>query len=197
MLLDYIKSNPNIQAHLNKTNPFLPCINGIGVMNETGISYNSELCSIITEYIKQHKTDRQINVDDFIKYAKQRMYKKEMHSAFTKATSGQTQYFDAHENIHGVVEKKGLTDLQKHTLLNDTIKATYEKYGIKQVITAIMKAITVNDFGYFTNGTQGYRDFLKQNVTKDEINKMIATSIIGIYKKQYTNLRDIVVDYCK
>ena len=197
MLLDYIKSNPNIQAHLNKTNPFLPCINGIGVMNETGISYNSELCSIITEYIKQHKTDRQINVDDFIKYAKQRMYKKEMHSAFTKATSGQTQYFDAHENIHGVVEKKGLTDLQKHTLLNGTIKATYEKYGIKQVITAIMKAITVNDFGYFTNGTQGYRDFLKQNVTKDEINKMIATSIIGIYKKQYTNLRDIVVDYCK
>ena len=197
MLLHFINTNPRIKPYLNKPNPFLPCINGIGVMNETGISYNSELCSIITNYIQEHRKDSKISVDDFMKYAKQRMYKKEMLSAFTKATSGQPQYFEAYENIQGTVEKTSLTDIQKQALLNDTIKATYNKYGMHQVVTALMKATTANDYSYFTNGTKGYRDFLRKNVKSEEIKKMISMSIIGIYKKQYTNLRDIIVDYCR
>ena len=125
------------------------------------------------------------------------MYKKEMVSAFTKATSGQQQYFEAYENIQGVVEKKSMTNLQKQSLLNDAIKETYKKYGMHQVITALMKVTTSNDYSYFTNGKKGYRDSLRKNVTSEEIKNMISMSIIGIYKKQYTNLRDIVLDYCR
>lgn len=197
MIVDFVNSNQKIKPYLNKPNPFLPCINGIGVMNETGISYNSQLCDIITMYIEEHKNDKKIDINDFMRYAKKHMYKKEMLSAFTNATSEQARYFDPNENIRGVVEKSTLTDLQKQTLLNDTIKATYEKYGLNQVVTAIMKAISSNDYSYFTNGTKGYRDFLRKNVKSEEIKQMISTSIIGVYKKEYTNIRDIVMDYCR
>lgn len=197
MLIDYINSNPRIKKHMNKTNPFLPSINGIGVMNETGISYNSELCDIIVSYVNQKKTQGKIDVNDFITFAKENMYKKELHSAFTKATSSQPQYFDAKENIYGYVEKGGLTNIQKQTLLNDTIRATYEKYGIHQAVTALMKVITANDYSYFTNGQVGYRDFLRKNVKKDEINNMIKNGVQGIYRKIFPNLKNMIESYCR
>lgn len=197
MLIDFINSNPRIKNHMNKPNPFLPCIDGIGVMNETGISYNSELCDIIVSYVNMKKNQGRIDVEDFIQFAKQNMYKKEMHSAFMKATSSEPQYFDAKENLHGPIEKKGLTELQKQAVLNDTIKATYEKYGMHQVVTALMQVITSNNYSYFTNGREGYRDFLKANVRKDEIEKMISYNIQSVYRRQYTNLRDMIEDYCR
>lgn len=195
MLIDFITHNEKIQRHLNKTNPFLPNINGIGVMNETGITYNGELCEMISRYVNERRNNARLDIQDFIKYIKENTHKQEIYSAFEHATSSEPSYFDAHENIYGYV-KRGLSEAQKQTLLNDTLIATYEKYGMEQVMGALMKAIRNNDYGSFTNGTKGYRDLLRKHVSKEEIEKMISYNVHTIYKRSYTNLRDKLSAYC-
>lgn len=198
MLINYINSNPKIRNHLNKTNPFLPNINGIGVMNETGKSYNSKICKIMSQYISMHRNDKSINVSDFLEFAKANIYEKEFAIALDNAINNKPHYFDAHEKVDGLIENETkLTDIQKCALLNDTITATYEKYGMRQVTVALMKVLSANDYSYFTNGHVGYRDFLQKNVKKEEIYKIIEASIKNIYRKQYTNIKDMVDDYCK
>ena len=72
----------------------------------TGTSYNSEICKIISQYIAMHKNDREINLQDFINYAKANLYKKEFAIAFNNATNAKNHYFDATEKIDGLVEKE-------------------------------------------------------------------------------------------
>ena len=193
MLLDFINNNPKIQQHLNKTNPFLPNINGIGVMNETGITYNGELCELISRYVNERRNQSKLDVQDFIKYVKENTYKQEIYSAFDHATNIEPGYFDANENIYGPV-RRGLSNIQKQTLLNDTLIATYQKYGMDQVHTALMKAIRNNDYGYFTN--EGYRNMLRKNVSRNEIEQMISSNVHTIFGREYTNLRDMIYAYC-
>lgn len=215
LLLDYINTNPKIQSHLNKTNPFLPSIDGIGVMNETGISYNDELCKTIARYININKNLESINVEDFIEYMNRYTYKKEVYEAFNHATSNEIQYFDANEQIEGYVsikareeqknienpkfkkETKQLTDLQKHSLLNDTIKATYEKYGLIQAVTALSHAINREYYNYFTNGYAKYREQLKQNVSGQEIKTYIEKTLSQVSTKIYENVYEMARDYCE
>lgn len=202
LLIDYINTNPRIQSHLNRTNPFLPCIDGIGVMNETGISYNDELCKTITTFINNNKNKDKVSVDEFLEYMKQCTYKREVYSAFKHATSEEEQYFDANEKIYGNVsenEKNGtqeLTDIQKHTLLNDTIKATYQKYGMNQTTTALMHAINRGYYQYFTNGNRNYRELLKQNVQPNEIKDLMLKTMSTITNKNYNDISELVSDYC-
>ena len=195
MLIDFITHNEKIQRHLNKTNPFLPNINGIGVMNETGITYNGELCELISRYVNERRNDARLDLQDFIKYVKENTHKQEIYSAFEHATNNEPSYFDANERIHGFV-KRGLSESQKQTLLNDTLIATYEKYGMEQVLGALMKAIRNNDYSSFTNGNKGYRNMLRKHVSKEEIEKMISRNVQTIYKRSFTNLRDKLNAYC-
>lgn len=202
LLIEYIKTNPRIQYHLNKTNPFLPSIDGIGVMNETGISYNDKLCKAITDFINKNKYKNKVTVDEFLKYMKENIYKREVYLAFKHATDENPQYFDVNEKIDGFIsenEKNNqsmLTDLQKHTLLNDTIKATYEKYGLYQVKTALYNAITKGNYNNFTNGNKKYRQQLTINVTPEEIKEFMLETMKTITNNEYFDISELVNDYC-
>lgn len=103
LLIEYIKTNPRIQYHLNKTNPFLPNIDGVGVMNETGISYNDELCKAITDFINKNKHKNKVTVNEFLEYMKKNIYRKEVYLAFKHATDENPQYFEANEKIDGFI----------------------------------------------------------------------------------------------
>ena len=202
LLVDYINTNPRIQAHLNRPNPFLPSIDGIGILNETGISYTDELCKTITNFININRSKNKVTVDEFLDYMKKCTYKREVYAAFKHATSEEEQYFDAHEKVEGNIsenEKNGiqeLTDIQKHTLLNDTIKATYEKYGIFQTTSALMHAINRGYYQYFTNGKSEYREMLKANVSPKEIKDFLLQTMRTMTNKNYNDILDLVNDYC-
>lgn len=202
LLIDYIKTNPRIQCHLNRTNPFLPSIDGIGVMNETGISYNDELCKAITRFITENRNKDKVSVDEFLSYMKKCTYKREVFVALKHATSEEEQYFNANEKIEGHIsenEKNGnkeLTDIQKHTLLNDTIKATYNKYGLNQTTTALMHAINRGYYQYFTNGKSNYRELLKENIQPKEIKELMLKTMSTMTNKPYTDIYELISDYC-
>ena len=213
LLIDYINSNPRIQAHLNKPNPFLPSIDGIGVMNETGISYNDELCKTITRFVNRNRNADRLRVEDFLEYMKRYTYKREVFSAFKHATSSEEQYFDANEIVYGNISRKEkessnqqgnqneqenqvLTDLQKHTLLNDTIKVTFDKYGMNQVTTALLHAINRGYYDYFSNGKGKYREYLKSNVSPQEIKNILLKTMSNITNKKYNDISELVSDYC-
>ena len=134
-------------------------------------------------------------------------YKREVFSAFKHATSSEEQYFDANEIIYGNVSREEkessnqqrvqieqktpqnqvLTDLQKHTLLNDTIKVTFDKYGMNQVTTALLHAINRGYYDYFSNGNGKYRDYLKSNVSPQEIECKVNE--LDIVSRLYQNVR--------
>ena len=65
-----------------------------------------------------------------------------------------------------------------------------------QVHTALMKAIRNNDYGCFTNGNKGYRNMLRKNVSRNEIEQMISSNVHTIFGREYTNLRDMICAYC-
>ena len=62
-IIDYINNDPYIKEGLNKTNPFVPTYKGIGIMKESGISYNYEMSNLICKYIREKKEEP--TIEDF------------------------------------------------------------------------------------------------------------------------------------
>lgn len=196
-ILDYINNNEYIQNHLNETNPFIPCINGIGVMNETGISYNDEMAQLISRFINERKNNQSIDIKDFLDFADKNIYRKEVYEAFKNASKNEKQYFDANADIKGIVKRKEeFNKHEKQSLLNDAIKYTYLKYGKNQIITALTEIIENGNYGYVTDANRGLRGLLKNNVSKNEVKQMIEDTLKQFNKKQYTSLEEMISDYC-
>lgn len=194
MIIDFVTSNEKIQKHLNKTNPFIPNINGIGVINETGVTYNGTIDELIAKYINEKRNKSKLNVEDFINYMKHNIYKKEIYLAFEHATSAEVEYYDALENIYGYV-KLQMNESQKYALLNDALTATYQRHGMDHLVGALMKILRNNDYSSITN-VNGYRDLLTKYISKDELERLISYNVHTIYGRGYTNIREKLNAYC-
>lgn len=152
-IIDYISNNSFIKSGLNKVNPFVPTINGIGFMYETGISYNMEMSELISSYINRNiKAKTEPNLQSFYDFFKVNNEKNDVKYTF--------------ETALGInVKKEEIPD--KKAIFFAALRATYLKYGIEQTITALNEAIQNNNFSYFTN--RQYRQVLQNNLTKEEI----------------------------
>ena len=51
-IIQFVLMDSFLRGGLNKTNPFVPTVNGIGFMYESGISYNAEMAYLFYMYIK-------------------------------------------------------------------------------------------------------------------------------------------------
>lgn len=205
-IIDYIHSNDYIMEGLTRVNPFVPDVGGIGIMRETGISYNYTMAKLISHHINSmKKQQRDVSIDSFQEWLNvvQSDYRqnpidyddfKEVKSIFDKAINNENL------SINGVEREKKESDMtleQKNHLFLDAVFATYDKYGGIQAKEAIIHAIN-GDFGGFTNGKEGqikYRNELKKNISSEEIKYFIDTSIKIINGKTTGNVRDDISEY--
>ena len=163
-IINFINNDNVINNSLNKTNPFVPTIGGIGFMYEKGISYNGEMASLISKYIN-HCINYQIkpSISEFYKWFKGNNYDYEIDSIFSYAI-GERKYIETSE-------EKDLTEFEKYRLFIEAIKATFLKYDMNQVMFALKSLLEDNDYSSFTNGNGEikYRNELRTNVTRDEV----------------------------
>jgi hypothetical protein len=175
-IIDFINSNPYIRAGMNRVNPFLPSIKGVGYMVESGISYNSEIAEQVSNYLNILKQQGKCfgNVEEFRQFVEQNAYHKEVISTLNKACTGgfSKVYKEQPSN-------NGLTADQKYNLFMDAMKATLRKYGLEQVKTAVYSAVAKGDYRYFTNGDRAvkYRSALKSNISPTEMGRMIYSTL--------------------
>ena len=168
-IINFINSNPYLRQGLNKVNPFVPSVKGIGIMNENGGSYNGRMSEAIAKYINECiSSGKEPNVYEFSEWIKNADVDVFIKSTFKVAMGG---------------VEDNLSDDQKIQTLIDSILITYAKYGYKQVFGALKKAIETADFSCFANdGVKriDYRTILQNNVDKEFLKNFINISVAQI-----------------
>jgi hypothetical protein len=168
-IINFINSNPYLKEGLNKVNPFVPSVNGIGIMNENGGTYNGMMSDSIAKYINECiGTGRVPNVYEFSEWIKNADVDVFVKSTYKVAIGG---------------EEDRLTDEQKSQILIDSILRTYAKYGYKQTFGALKKAIETSDYSCFANDQAkkiDYRSLLQNNLDKDYLRNFINVSVSQI-----------------
>lgn len=174
-IIDFCNNNKYIKAGLNKTNPFVPNYNGLGVMYEEGFSYNYEMASGIATFINRNLYRDRVSIDDFNKefdsLFRNNQYYNSIRTAYSEAVGfSKGQFQKAGKNYNVSFQ---LTPTQKENIFMKAVTATYSKYGIEQVKYAILRAINSDDYSFFTSNNENLRSRLKNNVSSRDMFNMI------------------------
>lgn len=170
-IIDFCNSNPIIKKGLNQVNPFVPSINGIGYMRESGISYNEEMANIILKYVKFCiKENKEPTIKEFYEYFKNNIDSEEVKEIFEIAYKGKSEL-----------------DANKQRLLLDALKATFNEYGLEKTVFALTNIVKNNDYSSISNNNPNYkyRDLLSNYVSNEEI-----FDYIKLVLKTSENIRD-------
>ncbi len=179
-IINFIRNNKYLSTGLNFCNPFVPTINGIGVMNEHGNSYNSDVSKYVASYLSGCLANRtKPNVDDLRNYIKMYCRDKDLVETFESAYLGRRE-FKPKTAKKQEQQKSGLSFEQKSYLLSDAMKETFNKYDKDQVYAALYHAVTENDFSYFTNQNFRLRDKLQNNLTGEDIMQIIKYALSNL-----------------
>ncbi len=197
-IIDFINKTPFLKAGLNKPNPFIPTINGIGYMQEHGNSYNSDISDFIKEYLNvaRRRGQESVSAEEFrtflqecqknnITYVPDQIdFDDSLMNTFEIAYTGKNKNLNAN-NI------SRLNNEQKRSLLINALRATFSKYGINQVRTALIQIIKFNNYGFVTNGgpNNRYRENLKKYLTPEDI-----MDIINIVNKAKNDMKFLTVE---
>lgn len=171
--------NKRFPNFLNKSNPFIPTIKGIGLMKESGISYNSEISSLISLYINTCiKNNKTPSINEYIEWFKNNCNNAEVLDVFLsifkkeKKESKKAIFGGLKQVIHVAIDEKN-----KKQIFIDALNATYKKYGLNQSIRAITCLIYTNNYSFFTNGYKEYRKKMESIVTSDDVIRYISNSL--------------------
>ena len=193
-IIDYINSNKYIKSGLNNPMPFIPTIRGIGVINEHGNSYIADLSVFISNYIEQCiNYGLKTSCADFEKYIKTYCIDKDLIESFENAFKDKNEY---------KTREKRTTNLelsleQKTYLLMDAMKATYMKYGLRQVNNAVLDAVLQNSFSKFTNGDHlQIREKLEKNITSEDIKQIIKYTLSSFSISSLESMTSKVDTFC-
>lgn len=185
-IIEFIDHNSYIQEGLNKTNPFISNIHGIGYMKETGISYNSEISHLISDYLNQKiKAKERPDSKDFAEWFSNHIknYNSETAEEVMRIFEDCVNANDRRVDKEFVSEERQLTSSQKNRIFIDAVMATFDKYGYLQVQTAIHRVLEQGDYSYFTNGpskTPNYRDLLQDYVSSADIKKYMDATLFVV-----------------
>ena len=181
-ILDFINNNNFFKDSFNKPNPFVPTMsNNIGIMDEHGNSYNSDISYYIAEYINRSKqmSNPNVSAEGFHNFL---LYCCEHNIRFDGKTPFDYSLLKTYENslfgfkLDNVEEKNNnFSEEQKHAIFMDAIKNTFSHYGIKQIKDAIFYIIDEEDYTFISNKDCDYniRALLKDNVMPGDIVKYI------------------------
>lgn len=169
-IIDFCTSNPYIRSGMNKTNPFVPNYNGIGVMYEEGFSYNYEMASAIATFINHNLHKKSVSINDFnVEFdslIRNNIYYNSIKDAYSEAIGLSKGKFQKNSNFKYDVS---IDNNQKESIFRESVLTTYSKYGIGQVKLAISKVIYNDNYGYFTSAGRDLRYQLKSNVDSKEM----------------------------
>ncbi len=176
-IINFINNDPYLKEGLNKVNPLIPTIGGIGYMQEHGNSYNSDISTYITYFFEDClKRDIEPSGDLFRRY----LSECEKHNI---PINGQqrfdTSILDVFEEAYTGKKTNRLNPLinnmQKNALIMDALKTTYFKYGLAQVKAALREIIGRCNYGYISNGNANikYREELKDKVAPRDFEHFI------------------------
>ena len=187
-IIDFISNNPYIKAGLNRPNPFVPTINGVGWMLDVGESYNGRIADEISSYTNLViSKNKKPNLKEFYDYFVSRLDLNEKEGEYYKYALDNAMGIKKQEK-----EQKNLSDDQKRSILWDAIKATYDKYGMLQARGALVAIIAKSNYMLITKGDNSinYRKKLMDNVSKEDIVKYIKASAaaLGVNSEGLTNI---------
>lgn len=195
-IIDFVNNNEVIKNNLNKTNPFVPTIKGIGFMYESGISYNDDISHQISDYINECLLKRKPPVlSEFHLWIQKSNVSVEVLSIFSYAIGEKKS----------IKYTEKLLEQEKYQLLVDALKVTFLKYGFSQAVTALKGLLDKNNYSYFTNGDGEikYRNELMKNVTKEDANRylklyMMKNRRYGEYISSYLENEDesLLIYFC-
>ena len=148
-ILNFLTKNRYIRKGLNKTNPFVPSVNGIGMMSEHGNSYNGDLAYYIEHYIREAKKNNLETVSiegfrDFLIYCQQNniRYDYEKYFDYELFVAFETAYFG---------KRVAYTKDQKRAMFMDAITNMYNHYGMNHTIEAIKDIVFRNSYHIIPN----------------------------------------------
>ncbi len=182
-------SRDSMKGSLNPVNPFVPSIHGIGIMQESGISYNGQMATLIADYVNYCiKNMRTPLIDDFYEWFIKNSYDQEI-DGILKCALGKTKELiyptkdetrglnigsnDSKDEFHFI----DLYSSPKDKLFLECLLATYQKYGLDQAISAITHLNLLENYNCFSNGDKSYRDRMMKEVTKEDVIDCIKRTV--------------------
>ena len=190
----------NLSGCLNKTNPLVPTIGGIGYSVSDGKNYNYEMSLYLNKYIQMcRERNSKVSAENFKKF---------LEACYSNNIKfGRSEDFDEHlletYNIaySGVEKEKEETKYSnedKHHLLKEALTATYNKYGYEHAKIALLKA-THGNYESITNGSGEikYREELKKHVSKDEIANFMKMELEFSGISVSEDMNEVINNYCK
>ncbi|MBQ9833828.1 MAG: hypothetical protein IJO33_01390 [Bacilli bacterium] len=177
-ILDFIKANLTIQKGLNAQNPLMPNINGIGLINDLGGSYNDFIAGIVCDFLKQNDD---LSYESFVNYLK----KVPPHWQYLNVMENYFGYKNEYKKEEKIEMKNNYVDnlISKVEALFQASYKTLVKYekegnlvGVNQLKAALMYLLKQCDYNYFTND-DNIRTILQQSVLPTELISVIKMSI--------------------
>ncbi len=188
-IIDFINSNKYLKTGLNKNNPFIPSIKGVGFMREYGISYTSVISELMESYIRYSiYGNKKPNIDGFKTFVEQNAHDNYVIETFDNAYYGGRGYnISNKDELNNSFDRvTPLNETQKVSVFIDACKETYKRHGINQVIGAIEKIVHGGNYSSISNGKYGYRNILMQNVPSYEIEQIINNGFEELYGDKYS-----------
>ncbi|MBQ4583321.1 MAG: hypothetical protein IJA94_00245 [Bacilli bacterium] len=178
IILEFINNNTVIQEGLNAQNPLIPNINGIGLINDLGGSYNDFMAGIVCEFLKQSNN---ISYGAFISFLK----KVPPHWQYLNVMEKYFGYKNEHKKEEKIEAENDYVDnltLKIESLFQASYKTLvkYEQEGLgmgfNQLKMALAQVLKNGNYSYFTNDNN-VRINLYQRVLPTELISVISLSV--------------------
>ena len=180
-IIEFVNKNPYLKEGLNKTNPFMPTINGVGYMLDDGDSYNGRLAECIAHYINSIiKNNEKPDLWQFYNYFISDLYLKNEEDQCAKI---------AMDNAMGIIRNQTYSIEEqviegKKRLIWGVIRTMYDYYGMNYAYKALMSIITKNDYTLISDiaGKNKHIQTFINNVDGSDLIEYFKLSLKNMYK---------------
>lgn len=173
-IIDFINSNDDIKRSLNPVSPLTFSYKGIGVSRDGNLSYNMQLCEIISSCLNKKM---KLNVNSFSNYLKQK--------GSNEVEPDRKMIYEIGSRVFKNLSFDDICNIEKKHIRNDSIlfevmNVTKEKYDIAQVKRALYEYICNSNPGYFSRGNDRNRDYrfeLCSNLSSNDVLNVIKKKV--------------------
>lgn len=167
-IIDFI-SNSDIKNDIKGINPLIPSYNGIGIVRDGVYSCDYELSNVCSSIINKNK---KISSKLFFDYLGQKNISFDLKIIYDFILNG----IECHDlnDILVINFKREFSS----KVLYDIMKATYDKYGIKQVEYGLFEYIVNGNANYFTRGAGDLRIRFIQHMNSKDALKIVENTVL-------------------